>query len=202
VLVTATGVQSLRQDSNPHLGRTKGACLPLTLRRLRWRRRESNPRLPWCKQGDLPQASPDADRYTTATTNWQSRCGGDDRARTGDLSVDNRLLFSSELRPRISSAGGIRTHGLELMRLARTASPLPRRSARLDSNQRSPVPKTGGVAKLPYRQMSFVDTPGGSRTCTVPIKSRQLSAELRSRERCGRQESNLRRAAFQTAALH
>jgi hypothetical protein len=26
--------RSLRQDSNPHLGRTKGACLPLTLRRL------------------------------------------------------------------------------------------------------------------------------------------------------------------------
>jgi hypothetical protein len=25
--------RSLRQDSNPHLGRTKGACLPLTLRR-------------------------------------------------------------------------------------------------------------------------------------------------------------------------
>jgi hypothetical protein len=44
-----------------------------------------------------------------------------------------------ELRPRAggSSAGGIRTHGLELMRLARTASPLPRRSARLDSNQES-----------------------------------------------------------------
>ena len=26
--------RSLRQDSNPHLGRTTGACLPLTLRRL------------------------------------------------------------------------------------------------------------------------------------------------------------------------
>ena len=25
--------RSLRQESNPHLGRTKGACLPLTLRR-------------------------------------------------------------------------------------------------------------------------------------------------------------------------
>ena len=37
--------RSLRQESNPHLGRTKGACLPLTLRRLRWRRRESNPLL-------------------------------------------------------------------------------------------------------------------------------------------------------------
>jgi hypothetical protein len=27
-------VRSLRQESNPHLGRTKGACLPFTLRRL------------------------------------------------------------------------------------------------------------------------------------------------------------------------
>src|SRR3954447_18914053 len=41
------------------------------------------------------------------------------------------------------------THGLELMRLARTASPRPRRSARLDSNQRSPAPEAGGVANSP-----------------------------------------------------
>ena len=47
------------------------------------------------------------------------------------------------------SAGGIRTHGLELMRLARTAAPLPRKSDRLGSNQRSPVPETGGVASSP-----------------------------------------------------
>jgi hypothetical protein len=45
---------SLRQESNPHLGRTKGACLPLTLRRREWRRRESNPRPPRCKRGALP----------------------------------------------------------------------------------------------------------------------------------------------------
>jgi hypothetical protein len=66
-----------------------------------------------------------------------------------------------ELRPR-SRAGGIRTHGLELMRLARTAAPLPRKSARLDSNQRSPVPETGGVAV----------SPGGSRTRYLPVESR------------------------------
>jgi hypothetical protein len=46
--------------------------------------------------------------------------------RTGGLSPEERALCSSELRPR-SSAGGIRTHDLELMRLARTASPLPRK---------------------------------------------------------------------------
>ena len=41
----------LRQELNPHLGRTKGACLPLTLRRRggRWRRRD--------RTRDLPGAS-------------------------------------------------------------------------------------------------------------------------------------------------
>src|SRR6185437_12769184 len=59
----------------------------------------------------------------------------------------------SELRPQ-SCAGGIRTHGLELMRLARTTAPPPRcararRSGRQESNLRSPVPDTGGVADSP-----------------------------------------------------
>jgi hypothetical protein len=40
--------------------------------------------------------------------------------------------------------------------------------------------------------------PGRSRTHTVPIKSRQLSTELRSRE-CGRQESNLHAPRFKRA---
>ena len=80
--------------------------------------------------------------------------GVTDRTRTGGLSPDKRALCSTELRPRAfeSSAGGIRTHDLELMRLARTASPLPRRSGRQESNLRSPVPETGGVATLPYSQ--------------------------------------------------
>lgn len=51
---------------------------------------------------------------------------GDGRARTGGLSPDKRALWPSELRPREGRAGGIRTHGLELMRLARTTTPLPR----------------------------------------------------------------------------
>jgi hypothetical protein len=46
--------RSLRQELNPHLGRTKGACLPLTLRRRRWRRSESNRHLPRCKRGARP----------------------------------------------------------------------------------------------------------------------------------------------------
>ncbi len=65
--------------------------------------------------------NPGCFRYTTATTS------GDDRTRTGGLSPDKRVLCSSELRPLASKcAGGIRTHGLELMRLARTTAPLPR----------------------------------------------------------------------------
>ena len=90
--------------------------------------------------------TPDASVYTTATT---------ERGRpdsTDGLSPDKRSLFSSELRPR-SSAGGIRTHGLELMRLARTASPLPRKSGWQESNLRSPAPEAGGVASLPYSQL-------------------------------------------------
>ena len=57
---------------------------------------------------------------------------GDDRTRTGGLSPDKRALCAAELRPRGARvcAGGIRTHGLELMRLARTAAPLPRCAAK------------------------------------------------------------------------
>ena len=59
----------------------------------------------------------------------------------------------------MNGAGGIRTHGLELMRLAGTAAPLPRvapmkRSGRQESNLRSPAPEAGGVATLPYDQTS------------------------------------------------
>ena len=54
---------------------------------------------------------------------------------------------------------------------------------------------TAPVAVLP------TGGPGRSRTCTTPIKSRPLfRIELRS-QRCGRQESNLQRPAFQAGAL-
>ena len=54
---------------------------------------------------------------------------GDGRTRTGALSPDKRVLSPLSYAPQRddrSGAGGIRTHGLELMRLARTATPLPR----------------------------------------------------------------------------
>ena len=67
---------------------------------------------------------------------------------------------SQDLTPiQAYSAGGIRTHGLELMRLARTAAPLPRvavpKSGRQESNLRSPAPEAGGVAMLPYSQKTI-----------------------------------------------
>src|SRR5262245_61193307 len=47
------------------------------------------------------------------------------------------------------------------------------RSDRLDSNQRSPVPDTGGVARLPHGQLS---TLGGTRTRSLRIESPASSA--------------------------
>ena len=63
-------------------------------------------------------------RYTTAT---MKRTG-----TTGLEPATSRLTSECSIRlsyaPSIShSAGGIRTHGLELMRLAGTAAPLPRK---------------------------------------------------------------------------
>src|SRR5438874_13037526 len=58
--------------------------------------------------------------YTTATTK-----AGTTGLEPAAARLTSERSCSSELRPR-SSAGGIRTHGLELMRLARTAAPLPR----------------------------------------------------------------------------
>src|SRR5437762_7419367 len=70
------------------------------------------------RRGSQPRVLP-----STPRPPWS----GDDRVRTGGLSPDKRALCSLSYAPEgIDSAGGIRTHGLELMRLARTASPLPR----------------------------------------------------------------------------
>src|SRR5205823_10613501 len=64
--------------------------------------------------------TPGASVYTTATTK-----AGTTGLEPAAARLTSERSCSSELRPR-SSAGGIRTHGLELMRLARTAAPLPR----------------------------------------------------------------------------
>src|SRR5439155_4105076 len=83
--------------------------------------------------------------------------------------------------PILDSAGGIRTHGLELMRLARTASPLPRKSGWQESNLRSPAPEAGGVSSSPTAR-GRTSTPGGTRTRSFRVES-QASSPLRPRGR-------------------
>src|SRR4051812_30069847 len=102
--------------------------------------------------------------YTTATTS------GDDRTRTGDLSPGKRALCSAELRPLSDSAGGIRTHDLELMRLARTAAPLPRslagRSRTCDLRRPKPV---GWPAPLQPEDEPHESSGGRARTCVSRV---------------------------------
>jgi hypothetical protein len=98
------------------------------------------------------------------------------------------------------------------MRLAGTAAPLPRKSGRLESNQRSPVPETGGVAKLPHSQMESTTVesnhacppyqggacpatrrrgaPPGNRTLLHGFTARGLATSLATQSR--REESNPR----------
>ncbi len=88
------------------------------------------------------------------------RCEGK-AGTTGLEPAASRL--TSECSARLSyapdRAGGIRTHGLELMRLARTAAPLPRRSGWRESNLRSPAPEAGGVASSPTARWMVVQYP-------------------------------------------
>jgi hypothetical protein len=90
--------------------------------------------------------TPGASVYTTATTK-AGTTGLEPAASRLTSECSARLSYAPERF--LDSAGGIRTHGLELMRLARTASPLPRKSGRQESNLRSPAPEAGGVAVSP-----------------------------------------------------
>ena len=104
--------KSLRQESNPHLGRTKGACLPLTLRR-----RAGGGPAGWagpafgdggirtrtfrCKRGagkgrptgfePAPRGS--RPRMLPLHHGHHVVGGADDRIRTGAFSADNRVLL-------------------------------------------------------------------------------------------------------------
>jgi hypothetical protein len=66
--------------------------------------------------------TPNAHRYTTATI-WTGTAGLEPAASRLTSERSGRLSYA----PDWSRAGGIRTHGLELMRLARTTAPLPRK---------------------------------------------------------------------------
>src|SRR5438874_4609016 len=114
--------------------------------------------------------------YTTATMKAKRGRPGSNRRRCWPAARQSRHSLrrgvagaaaglTSERSARLSyapetgSAGGIRTHDLELMRLARTAAPLPRKSGWQESNLRSPAPEAGGVATLPYSQMNVDQYP-------------------------------------------
>ena len=109
-----------RPDSNRNLeDHDLGCCryTTTTTRRCRLRRRRlitvvDRNRTPGNHHG--PRSGPDFPAES-----------GDDRTRTGACSPDKRVLLPLSYVP-LHSAGGIRTHGLELMRLAGTATPLRR----------------------------------------------------------------------------
>ena len=98
-----------------------------------------------------------AHRYTTVATETRTGTTGFEPAASRLTSECSAL---SELRPLGSGAGGIRTHGLELMRLARTTAPLPRvGNAQIWPAGVEPAisgSQTGGVATLPHDQKSIV----------------------------------------------
>ena len=75
---------------------------------------------------------------------------GDDRTRTGTHSPDKRALCSLSYAP--NCAAGIRTHGSRAHEAREDGPSSTARSGRQESNLRSPVPKTGGVPRLPYSQ--------------------------------------------------
>jgi hypothetical protein len=157
----------------------------------------SSPVLSVRQEGVADRIRTGAARFTTsgaAVTPQPPRTG-----TTGLEPAASRL--TSERSARLSyipsSAGGIRTHGLELMRLARTASPLRRKSGRQESNLRSPMPKIGGVAGSPTARCS---TPGGARTRSFRVEG-PASSPVRPRGReLRRQGSNLRLAVNSRAS--
>ena len=77
-------------------------------------------------------------------------------------------------------------------------------ASRRKERESNPQGRSPPVFETGYRtrwQSFRKGDPGRARTCTTPIKSRPLyRIELRS-QRCGRQESNLQRPAFQAGAL-
>jgi hypothetical protein len=77
------------------------------------------------------------------------------------------------------------------MRLARTAPPLPRKSGRQESNLRSPVPETGGVACSPTARRRSSSTPGGTRTRASGLRTRRHRRFDHGGMQLRRQGSNL-----------
>ncbi len=103
----------------------------------------------------------------------------------------------------VDSAGGIRTHGLELMRLARTASPLPRSLAGRSRTCDLRRPKPAGWP-TPPQPVVVHSTPGGARTRSFRVEG-PASSPVRPRGHEGRelrrQGSNLPLASNSRASF-
>ena len=95
----------------------------------------------------------------------------------------------SASRSFVDSAGGIRTHGLELMRLARTAAPLPRAALSRESEDLVGRIRTCDLRRpksvgwpSPLRPVTS-ELPGRARTCARGVEAPCSSAELRGDRR-------------------
>ena len=115
-------------------------------------------------------------RYTTATTKKAGTTGLEPAASRPDKRALCRLSYAPVIT---GCAGGIRTHGLELMRLARTASPLPRIwPAGVEPAVSGARSRRGGHSPTqPSRS-----TPGGTRTRSFRVEG-PASSPVRPRGR-------------------
>ncbi len=132
-------------ELRPRMRRWKAGSAPRNRRQRRCRLRAPEPAVahrPSCQRVSAP---PPSHRLALEACRSQLHV----RARALHQPLFCHSLGPPVDGPIVDSAGGIRTHGLELMRLARTASPLPRKSGWQESNLRSPAPEAGGVSNSP-----------------------------------------------------
>lgn len=154
----------------------KAGSAPRNRRQRRCRLRSPEPALPHRHSCQRVSAPPPPHRLALEACRSQLHV----RARALHQPLFGHFLGPPVGEPILDSAGGIRTHGLELMRLARTAAPLPRKSGWQESNLRSPVPETGGVACSPTARRRSASTPGGTRTRSFRVEG-PASSPLRPR---------------------
>ncbi len=132
-------------ELRPRRKRWKAGSAPRNRRQRRCRLRAPEPAVAHRRSCQRVSAPPPPHRSALEACRSQLH----DRARALHQPLFCHSLGPPVGGPILDSAGGIRTHGLELMRLARTASPLPRKSGWQESNLRSPAPEAGGVASSP-----------------------------------------------------
>ena len=130
--------------------------------------------------------TPGASRYTTATMR-----GGDDRARTGDLSPDKRVLSSAELRPR-RGKGRAASAARPFQLRGRDSNPRSRaHEAREDGPSSTALVWPAGVepaisgARSRWGANSPTasrETPGGTRTRVSGLRARRHALRPRGLE--------------------